>query len=235
MEIKKNFEADLENDKSSLFLMGLLVALCGTFVVMEWSNRNAKTFGIEDVTTVSFIDEDPVPVTIQAPPPPPVVEQPKIEEPVFKKSDAATTKPIDVIGEDHPEAVTPDAQTILTTPIEIPTEVDPESNKIYRSPDKKAQYPGGLPQLRKDLASRLVYPKGAIEAGISGTVIVEFTVEKDGTVNNIIVRRSIDPLLDKEAVRVVKALTGWTPAQMGGTKNVRSIFSLPVAFTLSRN
>lgn len=232
MEIKKNFEADLENEKSSLFLMGLLVALCGTFIAMEWTHKNTKPFNIEDVMQVPFIEDDPVPITVTAPPPPPVIEQPSVEDPIFKKTPEATSKPITITGESDPEAITPDpSPAILNNPIEVAPEIDPEANKIYKTVDKKAAYPGGLPQLKKDLASRLMYPKAALEARIAGTVIVEFTVEKDGTVSNVIVRRSIDPVLDKEAVRVVNTLTGWTPAQMG-TRNVRSVFSLPVAFTL---
>lgn len=229
METKKAFEADLENEKSSMFLMGLLVALCASFIVIEWSNRDVKNYIIPDEHGITVIEDDYAPVTVSTPPPP-VVEEPKIADPVFKKDINAETKVTPITGEMDPTAETPD-KNILDKPIEVPVEVDPDANVIYnfKNVDKKAEYAGGMAQLRKDLASRLVYPKGALESGISGTVVVKFVVETDGSISDISVIREIDPMLDREAVRVVKTLTGWTPA-MRGTKKVRQVFTLPVQF-----
>ncbi|MCR5569104.1 MAG: energy transducer TonB [Paludibacteraceae bacterium] len=232
METKKAFDADLENEKSSMFLMGLLIALCASFIVLEWSNKDAKHFTIKDMMPTAIIETDPVPITTSTPPPPPpVIEEPQITDPVFKKDEKADTKTTPITGELDPTKETPDA-SILTKPIEIVRETDPDDNIIwdYKKVDKTAKYNGNL---RADLSKNLVYPKAALEAGITGTVLIRFTVNKDGTIEDITVIREIDPILSREAVRVVKLLNNWEPAEKGG-KKVRSVFQLPVNFSLNR-
>ena len=152
-------------------------------------------------------------------------------DPVFKKDEKADTKTAPITGELDPTKETPDA-SILTKPIEIVRETDPDDNIIwdYKKVDKTAKYNGNL---RADLSKNLVYPKAALEAGITGTVLIRFTVNKDGTIEDITVIREIDPILSREAVRVVKLLNNWEPAEKGG-KKVRSVFQLPVNFSLNR-
>lgn len=109
--------------------------------------------------------------------------------------------------------------------------VDSEDDKVYVKVDTKAHFPGGMQGLSNFLTSNLRYPRSAFEKGIQGKVIVEFIVEKDGSLSDVKVARSIDPDLALEAMRVVRLMRGWIPAQIDG-KYVRSKFRLPITFAL---
>ena len=77
----------------------------------------------------------------------------------------------------------------------------------------------------------LQYPEIAAENGISGTVYVQFVVEPSGMVNKVTIMRSVDPSLDKEAIRVVKTSPKWTAGKQRG-KPVRVAFTFPIKFVL---
>lgn len=80
----------------------------------------------------------------------------------------------------------------------------------------KASFPGGEKAQNEFIAKTLVYPAVALENGIEGVVVVTFTVNADGTLTDIKVKRMIDPDLEAEAVRVTKKMPAWTPAMKDG-------------------
>lgn len=102
-----------------------------------------------------------------------------------------------------------------------------------RFPDIKAEPPGGMAALQKWLGEQMSYPQDAAEANVFGTVIVEFVVKADGTVDNVRVIKKVHPSLDNEAIRVVKKMERW---KAGKTNNiaVSSYFQLPVQFKLQQ-
>lgn len=105
-------------------------------------------------------------------------------------------------------------------------------DSVYRHVDKKALFPGGSDSLKSFIRKNLCYPSeewGCVE----GSVIVRFIVEKDGSISDVKVIRSIEPLVDDEAVRVVRSMPKWIPAEKDG-KAVRSRFMLPVKWGLYR-
>ena len=83
----------------------------------------------------------------------------------------------------------------------------------------------------KWLSDNMKYPPIAAENGVQGRVIVQFVVEKDGSVTDVHVARSVDPSLDKEAVRVVKIMPKWIPGKQNGSA-VRVKYTVPVLFKL---
>ena len=83
------------------------------------------------------------------------------------------------------------------------------------------------------IAQNIQYPKEAAKANIEGSVIVSFFVEKDGSISNVEVRRSIHELLDKEAIRVVSAMPKWKPGMRNG-QPVRARFNIPVSFKIPK-
>ncbi|MDE6086501.1 MAG: energy transducer TonB, partial [Muribaculaceae bacterium] len=91
--------------------------------------------------------------------------------------------------------------------------------------------PGGEGELMKYLNKNLTYPTLAAENGIQGTVLLQFVVQKDGSIGEVKVVRSKDPDLDKEAVRVVKGMPKFIPGRMNG-QPVNVWFTLPVRFKL---
>ena len=108
-----------------------------------------------------------------------------------------------------------------------------ESNKIFNGDDVDQQpsFPGGTNALNTFIASNLKYPVWAQEKGIQGRVVVKFIVEKDGSISNVEVDRSVSPSLDNEAMRVVKAMPKWIPGQING-KAVKVECSHPFVFRL---
>lgn len=96
-----------------------------------------------------------------------------------------------------------------------------------------AQYEGGMTAIMKELDEYIVYPEECKAKKIEGPVTLTFTVTKEGTIDNIRVVRSTDPLLEAEAIRVVKKLTKWIPAQDNGVA-IDAEYSLPIMFRLPR-
>jgi protein TonB len=100
---------------------------------------------------------------------------------------------------------------------------------------KKAEFIGGNEKMIKFLSENVKYPEDVLlanekGANIHGRVYVKFVVEKDGSISDVEVVRSVHPSLDAESVRVVKLMSGkWTPATERG-KPVRSMFTLPFVF-----
>jgi protein TonB len=105
------------------------------------------------------------------------------------------------------------------------------SGMIYDMPEIMPEFIGGADALDEFIKQNVKYPAEAKEAGIQGKVYVQFIVEKDGSVTNVIVRRGAHKLLDAEAVRVVKMMPDWKPGTMRG-KKVRVRYTLPISFML---
>lgn len=106
-----------------------------------------------------------------------------------------------------------------------------EENKVFDVVEEQPSFPGGQGALMAWLNDNIKYPVVAAENGIQGKVIVQFVVGKNGSISNVKVLRSVDPSLDREAVRVVSSMPNWTPGkQNGASVNVR--FTLPVTFRL---
>lgn len=106
-----------------------------------------------------------------------------------------------------------------------------KDDKIYDTPETMPEYPGGMEAMASFLSENIVYPEKAQEKEISGRVMVQFVIEKDGSVTEVKVMRSVDPLLDAEATRVVKAMPKWKPGTVSG-KPVRVRYMLPIVFKM---
>ncbi len=105
-----------------------------------------------------------------------------------------------------------------------------EVNEIDKV-DEKPSFSGGESAMKSYLNSNVKYPDVAQENGVQGRVIVESIIEKDGSMSDVKVIRSVDPSLDREALRVVKAMPKWTPAKLKGIP-VRTKCTTPVVFRL---
>ncbi len=97
--------------------------------------------------------------------------------------------------------------------------------------EQKPEFNGGEAAMYKWLSDNIVYPSAASEEGVQGRVVVEFVVGKDGSITNVRVVRPRHPALDKEAVRVVKAMPKWIPGRNNG-QPVKVTYTLPVTFKL---
>lgn len=115
--------------------------------------------------------------------------------------------------------------------IEDDKDEDPDEQTIFTEVDRLPEFPGGQAALIKYLNTNIKYPTIAAESGVQGRVIVQFVVNKDGSIVDAVVSRGVDPYLDKEALRVVNSMPKWKPGTLKG-KPVRCRYTLPVMFRL---
>ena len=105
------------------------------------------------------------------------------------------------------------------------------AQKVFDVVEQMPMFPGGPAALKEYLAKNVKYPIPAQENGISGRVVISFVVETDGSITQVQVAKPVDPLLDKEAARVVSSMPKWVPGQQNGQK-VRVKYNVPVNFKL---
>jgi len=108
---------------------------------------------------------------------------------------------------------------------------EPVQGDVFDVVEEMPQYPGGPQALFKFLGENVHYPEEAEKAGIQGRVIATFIVEKDGSISQPTVVKSVDPLLDAEAIRVISAMPNWKPGKQNG-KVVRVKYTVPLSFNL---
>lgn len=106
-----------------------------------------------------------------------------------------------------------------------------QSETVFETVDENPAFPGGFPALQAFLMENLKYPRKAQKKSIEGRVMVSFVVGKDGKITDVKNRNNVHPLLDAEAVRVVKLMPKWTPGIKNG-RAVRVRYTLPITFRL---
>lgn len=106
-----------------------------------------------------------------------------------------------------------------------------ENETVYDQADQMPSFPGGASGLNSWLSENIHYPAAAKANKVQGRVIVTFVVERDGSISNAKVARSVDPALDREAIRVVSAMPTWNPGRKNG-EPVRVKYTVPITFRL---
>lgn len=236
MEIKKSQRADLEGQKSTGLLIGYIVTLAAIFVAFEYTTRDyVETDRV--YSTSSFVSEEEVvpitqPIFTAAPPPPAEAPQvaeildivdnnTEIQEEEIQSTEATTDAVSGPVAHVSGPAMGPPAAT----------QEEGDEGEVFEIVEQNPMFPGGNEALMKWLSKNLKYPASAQENGIQGRVLVQFVVNKDGSIVEPKVLRSVDPALDKEALRVVSTMPKWQPGKQRG-KTVRVRFTLPVTFRL---
>ncbi len=227
MELKKSPQANLESKRNVFVLIGLIISISMCLYGFESTSEVNKidTFGQR---TESSIEEELTPlvrleeVKPILPPPPKVVDLLVIVD-----NNTEISEELEILDSEA------DAQTAITAVMQVTQskEIDVEDNTIFISVEEKPEFPGGDRALLNFLNLNVKYPTVAQENGIKGTVTVSFVVNKDGSVTDARILRSVDQSLDKEALRVVNCLPKWKPGKQGG-KPVRVSFSVPINFKL---
>ena len=155
----------------------------------------------------------------------------KPEEELKSQEDLSKTNTaigaFDVKGNDEAAGEVLKAKEVIAQP-EPPKE---EETKVFDVVEQMPSFPGGPSALFEYLSKNIKYPVVAEENGIQGRVIVTFVVEKDGSITDVRVVKSVDPSLDKEAMRVVKSMPRWIPGKQNGSA-VRVKYTVPVTFRL---
>lgn len=224
MRVLKNPKVNLENKKKIFFQIGAIIALLLVIVAFEYRTYEPDEKH-DDVFRKVEVDEEWAEVSIQKPKPPPELPKQRpqtIEIVPDDKIESSTDIIIDVSGEG------PIEEYVLPS---IPDEPEIPGDSIFVSVQQKPEFPGGLSQLYKYFGSNINYPMQAKESGISGRVFLNFVVEPDGSISNVIVLRGIGGGCDEEAVRVVQSMPLWEPGKQRG-RAVRVSFTVPIKFTL---
>ena len=227
MEQKKSEKADLEKRKGMYLEIGLVVALSLILIGFEWTARDQDRDTSEMVQEIQFEDEMMQITRREEPEPEPKPEQPKVAEVLDIVDDD-----VEIDEEfDFDMEATEDTEYDFTTITDDEEEIEEE--EVFYIVEDMPTFNGGDPatEFRKYIAQNLRYPEIAAENGISGRVIVQFAVDKTGQVVDAVVVRSVDPALDKEAIRVVMSSPKWTPGRQRG-KAVKVLFTFPINFVL---
>lgn len=227
MEIKKSPKADLEGKKTTWLLIGFVLILAVMFVAFEWTERD-KQVTTDSGVEMPIFEEEMIPITEQEEPkqaaPPP--EAPKVEEVLqIAENDADVQETTIQSSEENNQAV----EIKYVAP--VVEEEEPEEAEIFMVVEEMPEFPGGMAECLKFLGKNIKYPTIAQENGVQGRVIVQFVVNQDGSIVDPVVVRSVDPYLDKEALRVIKTMPKWKPGKQRG-KPVRVKYTVPVTFKL---
>jgi len=227
MEVKKSKKANLQNKKLLFLEIGMVLALAVILFAFEWSTKDATVTMFEDNRSV-VAEEEMIAIQPDQPPPPPEAPRAPVMTDEFIVVDDDVKIEMDIIvssEETHTDVVIMDY-------VEGRGEEAVEEDIPFAIVEDKPLFQGGdVNQFSKWINSKIVYPQSAIDNGISGRVMVGFTVGTDGSVSNVRVLRSFDAALDREAVRVVSMSPKWTPGKQRG-KPVRVLYQVPVTFQL---
>ena len=228
MEIKKSEKASLQNKRLLFVEIGFVLALLVVLFAFEWSSKEKADTSLLAEQKVD-IEEEIIPITQETPPPPP--EMAKI--PILSDQ-------IDIIDDDvkiNDNIINLEDDSSLGVEIqdyveEVKEEVVEEETIPFQLVEEKPKFQGGdANDFTKWVNQRLVYPEVAKENGVQGRVMLQFTVNTDGSVSGVKVLRGVDPSLDKEAVRVVSMSPKWTPGKQRDRK-VKVTYTFPVIFQL---
>jgi len=231
MNDKKSPQANLGRQRTTYFLLGMIVALSALFVALEWRSEDYLSPDWEGFNRV-FIEEELIGFEeIQPEKAPPEVETPP--EPQETLRDDL------VVVEQITEEIVLPADSVAH-PAEEEKEEEPLpplfSDKeiqeiIYARAEVMPQYPGGYSHLAAFLYNNIEYPSLAIKQRIQGRVWFSFIVNQDGSVSDIKCEQGVYFALDDEAERVLKLMSRWEPGTIDG-RPVRVKVYVPVHFRL---
>ena len=224
MELKKNPRADLRQYAGLFFEAGLVVALCAVLASFNYSSHEKNRMVFGDIDNFD-IEDVLIPITrpMEVTPPP---APPKVAEVITIIEDESE------LNEDFEIEDVEASQETAITIIERPEEDEEAEPDIFFSAEVNPSFPGGMAALYKLIGERLNYPEAARNNGVTGKVHIRFVINKRGEVENVQIIRGVDPLLDREAIRVIEGLPRWNPGTQRG-KPVNVWFSMPINFQLN--
>ena len=227
MEIKKSEKANLNNRRLLFVEIGFVVALGAVLFAFEWSTKEKKASTLEAENQL-IEEEEIIPITQETPPPPPEVKMPVLSDQIDIVDDDIKVDS-DIINLEDDASLGVEIQDY----VEAVAEEHVEEEAIpFQMVEEKPKFNGGdANEFSKWVNERLNYPDVAKENGVQGRVMLQFTVDTDGSVKNVKVLRGVDPSLDKEALRVVSMSPKWKPGKQRD-RAVKVSYTFPVIFQL---
>ncbi len=228
MEEKKLPKVDLEKKRPLGLLTGLVIALILLFVALQW--RIPKVT-VDQRTNSVAVKEEMIPITVQQEKTAPLKSKNgEATLPLPKTNNYAQVEEMDnPYTEESHTVIISSHYSVQYSQIEEPPKE--ESTQVTGVSEYLPEFPGGQSALLAFLRRNIRYPAAAQENGVQGRVIVQFVVNRDGTVTDPVVLRSVCSVLDREAVRVVSSMPRWRPGMQGG-RSIRTTYTIPVTFKL---
>ena len=228
MELKKSPKANLENKKTLFTEIGLIVALAVVLVAFEHKTREKAVSTLEEEVYIP-VEEEIIPITQETPPPKPDMPKiPQLSDEIDIVSDDIQVEDIIINTEDIAEM----GVQVMDYVAEVEEEEIEEVIILSAAVEEEPSFNGGdKNDFSRWVQQRLVYPQIALENGIQGTVMLQFDIDKDGNLVNIVVLRGIDKTIDEEAVRVVSSSPKWSPGRNNDLP-VKVRYTFPVQFQL---
>ena len=223
MELKKNPKVDLRRYSGLFFEVGLVIAIGAVLLALNYSVHTKRTVVFGELKEV-IAEEGIVPITRQqTPTPPPPPEIPKVAEVInIVDDDTNLDDELDI------EDIEADQETEIVV---VKRQEEEEEDEIFMIVEEIPEFPGGEDALHRFMIEHTKYPKSAKKKHVSGTVYVQFVINEKGEIENVMIPRSVDPALDREAVRVVENMPNWIPGKIRG-KPVKALQTLWFDFAL---
>ncbi|MCK9323915.1 MAG: energy transducer TonB [Bacteroidales bacterium] len=226
---KKTDRANLETKKGLFIEIGLVIALALTLAAFEYTKEDLRTANIQAIRDVQG-EEEIIPITrqeLQKPQDPPkpktVIIDLNIVEDDIELTDELDFESFDANQDD----------AIQIADVIGNKEEEEEDVEVFYIVETMPQFQGeGIEAFRAYIQKNVTYPQLALENGISGIVYVSFVINRRGELTNISILRSVDPSLDEEVIRALKAAPKWEPGKQRG-KPVNVSFSIPIRFILN--
>ncbi len=222
------------NSITSISILGSVSAAAILLISLSFTAKREIVIPVTDKGV--FITTDPIIPKVSPP------EQPKIPsklnnafknlKPVVVSDTQKITNQMASIDDINKNAVNGTVTDIPDDTLKSDPYIPPEEkDKVFITVEENPEFPGGEQALLNFIGANLKYPEEAQRNNIQGKVILKFVVNPDGSVDRIEVLRGIDPILDNEAIRVVKILPKFKPGKQSGVP-VKVWFMLPVSFRM---
>jgi len=199
-----------------------------------------KNISVRTLTDIKIDQPKEDEIVRELPPPPPVRNTIKFIPPIIKPDEMVAEEEQPATQKEVIEAKAAVSNIVFdkgTDDVAAPVatvnnQITEETDQPYISVEQMPQFPGGDLELIKFIRLNLRYPPMAQENRISGTVLINFVVDRDGKITRVKVVRGIGGGCDEEAVRVISKMPTWSPGKQGG-KAVLVSFTVPIKYTLN--
>ncbi len=223
MEIKKSRKVRLDLHSRTFFLIGLIISLSIVLYAFEYKSPVERTKLDNSAKVIEW--NEPVIQNTERPKPKKALPKIIYQKPEIVKND-------EKVPDD--DIIVYSSEIDQLSSLYFEKEEEEEDPEIFvEFPSENPEFPGGNEALQLYLKNNTHFPQMAIDYGLEGTVYVQFTIGADGKIRDVKVLRKADPILEEEAIRVIKSMPTWKPAKQG-IRSVATYMRLPIRFVLNR-
>lgn len=234
LHIKEHITYKESSKRITALLLGLTLALALLFVTFEYSTHTNRAE--EDEQLLADFEQD---LDMKSAPKQDFIPAP---EPIGSAKAAERIKPVDSQPVETGKPTTTNSPLLigdgdgLADQANVSEAIQPTSNneetpQEARIVEQLPEFPGGMSALVQWLSANLKYPISAKNCKIEGRVVVSFIVNTDGSISQLKLEHSVEPSLDREALRVMNLMPAWKPG-MEKNKPCRTMVAIPIVFKL---